>query len=97
MTRSIILRPQAERDIAAIFDWYESQQAGLGAQFLSHLREPLEAIAAHPESAPLIYKNIRRAILSKFPYLVFYIVETSQVVVLAVLHSSRNPAVYPRR
>lgn len=59
MTRSIILRPQAERDIAAIFDWYESQQAGLGAQFLSHLREPLEAIAAHPESAPLIYKNIR--------------------------------------
>jgi plasmid stabilization system protein ParE len=33
---------------------------------------------------------------SKFPYLVFYIVEAKRVVVLAVLHTSRDPAVWPR-
>jgi plasmid stabilization system protein ParE len=39
---------------------------------------------------------VRRAFVTKFPYLVFYIVDATRVVVLAVLHTSRDPAVWPR-
>ncbi len=61
-----------------------------------HLREKLEALRSFPESFPVIYKNVRRAVVSRFPYAVFYVAEPA-VVVLAVLHTSRDPAIWPRR
>src|SRR5205809_647850 len=97
MARSVILRARAEDDIRNIVEWYESERVGLGADFLSRLRATLEAVRLHPESSPLVHKNVRRAIVGKFPYLVFYVSEVARVVILAVLHSSRNPSVWPRR
>lgn len=97
MTRQFILRPRAEHDIRSAFEWYESQRAGLGAEFLAALRERLEAVRDHPETSPVLYRGIRRAVLSRFPYLVFYVVRSDLVSVLAVLHHARNPAVWPRR
>ena len=97
MTRQFILRPRAEHDIQSAFEWYESQRTGLGAEFLATLRERLEAVRDHPESSPVLYRGIRRAVLSRFPYLIFYVVRPDRVSVLAVLHYARNPAVWPRR
>jgi len=97
MTRQFILRARAEHDIRSAFEWYESQRAGLGAEFLAALRERLEAVRSHPESIPVLYRGIRRAVLSRFPYLIFYIARPERVAVLAVLHHARNPAVWPRR
>jgi plasmid stabilization system protein ParE len=97
MTRPVILRPRAEDDIGAAFEWYESQQAALGEDFLARLRQTLEAIGRVPESSPLIHKSVRRALVVKFPYAVFHVAEPTRVIVLAVLHTSRNPAVWPRR
>ena len=97
MTRQFVLRSRAEHDIRSAFDWYESQRAGLGAEFLAALRERLEAVRAYPESSPVLYRGIRRAVVSRFPYLVFYVVRPERVAVLAVLHHARNPAAWPRR
>jgi toxin ParE1/3/4 len=97
MTRQFILRARAEHDIRSAFEWYESQRAGLGAEFLGALRERLEAVRSHPDSNPVLYRGIRRAVLSRFPYLIFYISRPERVAVLAVLHHARNPAVWPRR
>ena len=97
MTRQFILRPRAERDIQSAYEWYESQRAGLGNEFLTGLRERLEAVRGHPESSPVIYRGIRRAVVSRFPYLIFYVARPERVTVLAVLHHARNPAVWPRR
>ena len=97
MTRQFILRARAEHDIRSAFEWYESQRAGLGAEFLAALRERLEAVHSQPEANPVLYRGIRRAVLSRFPYLIFYIARPERVAVLAVLHHARNPAVWPRR
>jgi plasmid stabilization system protein ParE len=97
MTLPVILRARAEHDIRRVFEWYESQQPGLGDEFLAHIRECLEAARELPEAAPLIHRNVRRAIVSKFPYLVFYLATSARLVVLAVLHSSRDPSNWPRR
>ena len=97
MTRRFILRPRAERDIQSTFEWYESQQRGLGEEFLSSLRERLETIRDNPELYRVIYRDIRRAVVSRFPYVVFYVARPTRVAVLAVLHQSRDPAIWPRR
>ena len=97
MTRHFILRTRAENDIRSAFEWYEAQRAGLGIEFLAALRERLETVRAHPESSPVRYRGIRRAVVSRFPYLIFYVIRSDRVAVLAVLHHARNPAVWPRR
>ena len=97
MTRQFILRPRAEHDIQSAFEWYESQRSGLGEEFLVALRERLEALRAHPEASPVLYRGVRRAVVSRFPYLIFYVVRPERDVVLAVLHHARNPASWPRR
>jgi plasmid stabilization system protein ParE len=97
MTRQFALRPRAEQDIQSAFEWYESQRAGLGDEFLAALRERLEAVRRFPESSPVLYREIRRAVVSRFPYLIFYVVRPTRVAVLAVLHHARDPALWPRR
>lgn len=97
MTRQFILRARAEHDIQSAFEWYESQRAELGAEFLAALRERLEAVRARPESSPVLYRGIRRAVVSQFPYLIFYVARPERIAVLAVLHHARNPAIWPRR
>jgi len=96
VTPRFILRPRAERDIQSVFDWYESQQPALGDEFKVSLRERLETIREVPESAQILYRDIRRAVVSRFPYLIFYVVRTTRIAVLAVLHQSRDPKVWPR-
>lgn len=96
MTRRFVLRSRSERDIQSVFDWYESQQPGLGDEFLASLRERLETICKFPESSPMLYRDVRRAVVSRFPYVVFYVVRPTRIAVLAVLHQSRNPEVWPR-
>ena len=97
MTRRFIVRPRAERDIQSAYDWYESQEPGLGEEFLKAAWKRLDAIRDFPESCPIIYRDVRRAVVSRFPYLVFYVVRPTQVSVLTLLHSSRSPATWPRR
>lgn len=96
MTRRFIVRGRAERDLQSAFEWYESQQRGLGDEFLAAVRERLDAVRSFPESAPVLYRDVRRAVVSRFPYVVFYVVRTSAVSILAVLHQSRDPAIWPR-
>jgi plasmid stabilization system protein ParE len=74
MTRRFILRPRAENDIQAAFEWYESKAPGLGGEFLGAVRERLESIRAFPEASPIIYRDIRRAVVSRFPYVIFYVI-----------------------
>ena len=97
MTRALIVRARAERDIQAAFDWYETQRVGLGEEFLDHVRRTLEILRRRPEAFPVLYKNVRRAVISKFPYSVFYVAEHTRTAVLAVLHTSRDPRIWPRR
>jgi plasmid stabilization system protein ParE len=97
MIRRFVLRPRAEDDVRSAFEWYASQRAELGDAFLAAVREKLEVIRSFPESNPVIYRNVRRGIVSKFPYYAFYVVRPTEISVLAVLHHARNPAFWPRR
>jgi len=97
MTRRVILRERAQNDLRSAFEWYESQRRGLGEAFLAAVGERLESIAAFPNANPVIWREMRRAIVSRFPYLVFYIPKAERIDVLAVLHHARNSADWPSR
>jgi plasmid stabilization system protein ParE len=88
--------PRALRETGEAQEWYEAQTPGLGEEFVAALELQLKRL----EQAPLLYAEIipgvRRALLPRFPFGVFYVVRGELVHVLAVLHDARSPGRWPR-
>lgn len=97
MTRRLVVRREAEDDIAAVLQWYEEQQKGLSLDFRTSLDHVFASIAANPELYGRIYRQLRRALLPRFPYGVFYVIQPESTVIVAVLHTSRNPKLWRDR
>ena len=96
-TYAVVLRLEANADIAEAFQYYEDQAEGLGAEFLAAVESCLNSLEQFSMRNALLYKQVRRALLRRFPYGVFYRVEGETVTVVACVHTSRNPRHWKRR
>ena len=93
----LVSTPRADLDVEAAFEWYENERSGLGLEFLDELRATYDRIADGPLKYQLIRSGIRRALLRRSPYAVYFAVEGDILVVLTALHVSRDPAEWQRR
>jgi len=97
MKKEILIRPVAELEIAEAYRWYEERRDGLGNDFLLCMEESFEKIDRSPEQYPVVHREVRRALMRRFPYGIFYIHEKERIVVLSVFHGSRNPKDWMKR
>lgn len=87
-------RLDAARDVAEAHHWYESQRTGLGEDFQGALVRMERLIQRHPEAFPIVHADVRRALLRRFPYAIYYRQFDEQTwEVIACLHTRRDPAV----
>jgi len=93
----LLAEPPADLDIEAAFQWYEKELPGLGLEFLDELQDTYSRIVEGPLKYQHLRSGVRRALLRRFPYAVYFAVERSVILVLAVLHASRDPAEWQRR
>lgn len=91
MTHELIVRPEAEAEMGEAFDWYEERAPGLGSDFLLNVDAAFQAILRHPQQFPIVHKYLRRALIRRFPYQAFFLLEEHRVVILAVFHAKRSP------
>ena len=91
MTRELVVRPEAEEEISEAFEWYEKRVYGLGSDFLLNVDVALQAILSNPQQFPVIHKGLRRALIRRFPYQIFFLLENHRIVILAVFHAKRSP------
>ena len=96
MALPAVYRRKVGRDLSAGFGYYEGQSKGLGEDFLSAVDASFGAIERYPEMFARVHGEVRRALVSRFPYGIFYRVEPKRIVVLAVLHTARDPKIWPR-
>lgn len=92
-----IIRPEAESDISDAYQWYESQRKGLGENFLLCIEEALSRATRSPTAYSVVHKKIRRILIHRFPFGIFFIEGESSISVLAVLHARRNPKAWKER
>ena len=97
MSLPLRVRPEAAQDLEDAAAWYEEQSGGLGQEFLDEVRRTLERVAEHPELYPSIHRNTRRALTHRFPFGVFFHLKDDSIVVVAVLHGSREPHHWKQR
>jgi len=98
MKKPVIVRAEAEADLAEAYNWYEQQVRDLGGEFLLCVDAVIASIERNPHLYPVVYKGIiRRALMRRFPYGVFFVVGERNVSVIAVAHAKRNPRIWQDR
>jgi toxin ParE1/3/4 len=91
MNLPLLITPEAEADPAEARAWYEAKREGLGEEFVLCVETGLDHIRRVPLAATEVYPGVRRVVVRRFPYGIFYRVDSDQIAVLAVYHSKRNP------
>ncbi len=68
MSYRVVVRRNAELDIVGAMNWYEEQRMGLGSDFYAQFSRTIERLADSPLIYPVVYREVRRAVLHRFPY-----------------------------
>jgi len=87
---------RAVREIGEAFSWYEEQRSGLGAEFELFFELQLKRLVENPLLYAEILPGVRRTLLPRFPYGVFYTLKNDLIHVLAVIHLARHPRRWPQ-
>ena len=83
--------PEAKAEFSDGESYYERQVPGLGARFRADVRDALKRLRHWPLAAQIERGEIRRVILSRFPYKLLYSIETDCIYIIAVAHLHRAP------
>ncbi|MBV5305857.1 MAG: type II toxin-antitoxin system RelE/ParE family toxin [Desulfobulbaceae bacterium] len=86
---------RAKNDLEIAFAWYEQQRRGLGFEFLDCVEAVIETIQQMPQLYTQHHDHIRRALIRRFPFSIFYTVEEKELVVHAIFDNRQDPARWP--
>ena len=92
----VIYREAAELDLKEAYLWYEEREGGLGSEFMRCIDGCIQLICRHPGIYPFTHKNIRQAVIRRFLYSIFYLLEGEAIIIISVFHSSRRPGRWER-
>jgi hypothetical protein len=91
MAAKVIFKAAAQAEIEEAFAAYEAVRRGLGAEFLDEVTRVERHLRANPALYQRIDGDIRRAVLRRFPYGLFHVVDGDEVTVLGCFHLHRDP------
>jgi plasmid stabilization system protein ParE len=89
--------PEAEMELIAAAVYYDKQVLGLGERFESEIRYATDLLLDQPEIGTLIGPYIRKFILTRFPFTLYYSAISDVLRIEAVAHQSRRPGYWKSR
>jgi plasmid stabilization system protein ParE len=93
----LFISVEAAADIHEAVTWLGGISANLPVRFEEELERVYASILDYPKISSSVYKTFRRALLRLFPYSVFYVLDVSVVLIVAVVHQSRDEETWKRR
>ena len=93
----LVYLPETRDDIDEAFATYETRAAGLGKKFLDSLARTVGFIGSNPQLYGEVAPGIRAALTKRFPFVVYYRIDPTAVVVVAVRPGREDPAVWQGR
>ncbi len=94
---TVVFKPGAELDIEEIFNWYELQRPSLGYEFILELDAAVSQIEKNALFAFNVTSEVRRAMIPRFPYNIYYTIEENIAFVHVIMHQFRDPEAWQTR
>jgi toxin ParE1/3/4 len=91
MGQELKIRPEAEAEMFDAAAWYEARRHALGREFLEEVEKGLIEIQLHPKRFPIVHPDVRRILIHRFPYGIYYTTTENAITIIAVFHGSRSP------
>ena len=92
-----VLSPGAKADISSAVRWYQRTDLNLAFRFTLETLATRRRIEQFPYQFPIVYDTIRRALLKRFPYAMYFDLNDDEASVIAVVHQRRNHTVWMDR
>lgn len=95
--KSVFFHQAAKEELHKARDYYDELNFGLGKSLIIEIEKTINIIKRNPLAFPITKKNIRKAVIMKFPYSILYAVEKDSVYLLAIMHQKRKPLYWKNR
>ena len=93
----IVFLPVARVELADAISYYNSQSEGLGYEFAAEVKRTLERIVHYPDEWFKLSKRTHRCRTNRFPYGIVYQVRKEILLIVTVMHLSREPETWKSR
>jgi plasmid stabilization system protein ParE len=97
MIRSVIIRPEAKRDLREAKAWYRNISLELRDDFVHRIDDAIALAQERPLAFAVVLRTFRRILVHRFPYALFYHASENRIVVVALLHQARDPEILESR
>jgi len=82
---------RSSRDLLNGVIWYEEKRRGLGFEFLNSIENSLFKIQKNPELYRIIKSPMRRCLIRRFPFSIYFSTEKQAIVIHAIFDNRMNP------
>jgi plasmid stabilization system protein ParE len=93
----VIFHPEAHAEMIEQARYYEDKAEGLGGDFLDAVEETVRRVADSPKAGAIERENIRKRMVSGFPFTVLYEIQPDRIYIAAVMHQHRRPGYWETR
>ena len=94
---SFSFHPEAEEEFNKAIEYYENIELGLGYDFAIEVFSTIQRSVEFPKAWAVLEDDIRRSLVSRFPYGILYSKEKEEIFVVAVMNLHRNPDYWKHR
>ncbi|PSB29549.1 type II toxin-antitoxin system RelE/ParE family toxin [Stenomitos frigidus] len=95
--KPVVIHSEAIAELDGAISYYEAQNAGLGLDFLSEVEQALDKIQRNPNLGVYKASGLRRYVIRRFPFLIFYAELETLIWIVAIAHGKRRPNYWKRR
>lgn len=78
-------------EITYSYNWYEDKRVGLGEEFKAEIRKSAARVLNNPYAYPPYFDDVRKILLARFSFRMYYQIFDNEIVVLGVDHTKRKP------
>jgi len=89
--------PEARAEFKEATLYYSEKSPSLASVFYAEVKYAIERIVENPLLYRVIDEDVRRCLTKRFPYAILYTIEDHYILILAVMHCSREPSYWKYR
>jgi plasmid stabilization system protein ParE len=89
--------PEALKEYLSAVSYYFGISPRLAESFIKAVETGIENILTYPEAWQIVEEDIRRHLIKRFPFGIYYCIEGDSISIYAVMHMSRHPDYWKSR